>query len=143
MKYVFVLMAIVIASTVAWSQTSVVYPECAVPKQKQADVGAEYVPGVDVNGVQVVPADVNGAAPSAVIPSPMVVPVTVDLAERIGISAEGVEMRGNVGFLEIYPDGSVFYNGQDLTQKINDSCGKRDILPPAPDDGQKRPDTIE
>lgn len=143
MKYMIVLASVLIISTIAWSTSAAVYPECKVPKKKQADISADYVPGVDVNGVQVTPADINGALQSPVLPSPMVVPVTVDLAERVGISAEGVEMRGNVGFLEVYPDGRVLYNGQDLTQKINETCGARDIPESAPDDGQGSPDTIE
>lgn len=124
MKHLLTLMATLVIAQPALAQTYIA-PECAVlhqAYQRQADKGPDYVAGVDARGRPVVPAEGGAAPASAFVPNPLVVPVTVDLAKRAGIMAHGLEMSGTLGFLEIFADGRVLYNGQDLTQKVNDAC---------------------
>ncbi len=51
------------------------------------------------------------------------IPITIDLAERYDITIpEGADFDANFGFIEIDADGSVFYNGEDISGNIEDKC---------------------
>lgn len=100
-------------------------PECRVLPDHKPSHDVEYRPGVDVHGKAVVPADIN-APLSGLAGRPVVVPLTVDLAQRLqGVSRPDIGMEGTLGFLEIYPDGRVTYDGQDLTSQVHVLCGKK------------------
>ena len=124
-------------TTGAYAQTALP-PECVAVRQ--ADKGADYIPGVDVKGRAVVPADVGAGGASPFVPYPVIIPVTIDLAERVGLSVRGLELSGTMGFLEVFGDGRVLYNGQDLTQKVKNSCA---VGPATAPDGQPVEDAIE
>lgn len=86
-------------------------------------LSAVYRPGEDVHGNSVVPADLS--PPVKAIPDVIKIPVTLDLAGQ----AAGVEMKPEaLGGAEIYSDGRVVYNGQDISAQVLDLCG----LPPVP-----------
>lgn len=85
-------------------------------------VGADYVPGVDVNGNKVVPADLgqDGAYPNL---NPITIPIQIDLMQRYGLDLPlGAEMKPEVANLNIYADGRVEYNGQDISPQIKTMC---------------------
>lgn len=83
--------------------------------------GAEYVPGLDVHGKAVVPADLNATVPN--LPDVINIPMTVDMAERVQQQLpEGLELDAGLGMIEIYRDGQVIYNGVDLTALSQDIC---------------------
>lgn len=87
--------------------------------------GADYVPGVDVHGKSVVSADLSGASPPLL--DPTVIPVEIDLVTRYGLSVPvSVELAPGVARFEIFSDGRVIYNGQDLTQRIEAFCSEPD-----------------
>jgi len=93
--------------------------------EERADVaGANYVPGVDVDGKPVVSADVSGD--HQVMPLQVVrIPLEMDLAQRFGLSLpEGLEMKPNLGMLNIYQDGRVTFDGQDLTTQVEQFCSQ-------------------
>ncbi len=105
--------------------------------------GAEYVPGVDVHGKSVVPAD--AASASGFMNNPIVIPITIDLAQRYGLALpSGVELKPDVASLKIYDDGRIAYNDQDITKKVVTSCDKPDETTPPPviSDGQKAADAV-
>ena len=100
-----------------------------LPNHKpSADVA--FKPGVDVNGKAVVSADL--APPAKAMPEKVVVPMTVDMAQYMNMAdrlPEGMELDANLGSMEIYPDGQVLYNGQDITSNANTACGgKKDNI---------------
>jgi len=77
-----------------------------------ADV--EYKPGVDVRGRPVAPADLPGSTGSAPIDR-FDIPVTLDLAKRMGLRAPTGGLRGDaqIGWLTL--DGNrLFFNGQPI-----------------------------
>ena len=90
--------------------------------------GADYVPGVDVSGKPVVPADMNGL--DGGMPDVVNVPITLYLAERFNLNlADGISLEPNVGALQIRKDGSVSFNGQDVTQRAYSVCAKDVRIP--------------
>lgn len=93
---------------------------CKLLAQHTASPGAAYQPGVDVHGKPVVPADVN-AAPS-MVPDVIRIPMTVDLAQRLGTVPTGMELKANTGMVEIHKDGKVIFNGQDMTTQSVAVC---------------------
>jgi hypothetical protein len=122
-------------------------PECRILPDHRAANDVTYQPGVDVRGKAVVPADIN-AAPVGLGKETVVVPLTVDLAQKLqNQNIEGLELKGTLGFLEIAPSGRVTYNGQDLTSQVHALCGEKPgetaPLPPSKPDRQTAPDVIE
>ena len=80
-----------------------------------------YQAGVDVNGNAVAPADI-ASVPSS-IPDYIEVPMTIDLAQKLGAAPAGAEMALPVANLKLYKDGRVEYNGQDITSNAGALCG--------------------
>jgi len=110
---------LVSATTAATAQITVEITEqdCSQLVQHVASADVAYQPGVDVNGNAVAPADLNGPQQ---IPAPDVIsfPLTLDLADRLGISlGDGVDIlaRPVIGDVAITSDGRVFFNGKPLT----------------------------
>lgn len=96
----------------------------AVPMKsmKNADIGAEYVAGKDVHGKDVVPADLNGVNP---YPSVMI-PITINLAQKFGLNLlNGVELKPEVGQIEIFQDGRIRFNGEDILKRVQEHCETR------------------
>jgi len=83
--------------------------------------GAAYVPGVDVRGRPVVPAD-HGAPVPAI---PVVrVPLSVDIAQLAGPDLLAyVYKSGYAAMIEIHPDGRVLLDGQDISPDLYAVCG--------------------
>lgn len=85
--------------------------------------GVAYQPGVDVRGNPVPPADLN--APPADNFDKISVPITIDLAERLGQNLPvGAKLETNLGTIDVYRDGRVIYNGRDLSEAVKAACGQ-------------------
>ena len=75
--------------------------------------GVAFQPGVDVHGKPVVPADMDSSLHGEITPPDILeIPLTVDLAERLGITVPGLQMDAPIGLLKIHKDGHVDFNGQ-------------------------------
>lgn len=86
-------------------------------------VGADYVAGVDVDGNKVLPADLGQGAGAYPQLNPISIPVQIDLMQRYGLDLPlGAEMKPEVANLNIYADGRVEYNGQDISPQIKTMC---------------------
>lgn len=97
-------------------------PYCRLLPQHKPEAGVEYVPGVDVHGRPVVPADLNSSI--NVVEKDIVIPIEVDLAEHFGrVFPGGVELKPGVGAMTIHPDGRVSYGEQDITPEAYVLCG--------------------
>lgn len=126
---------------------------CAVQAQKLSQTkvtSAEYVPGVDVNGKSVVPADVGGNQ-NSLLPDPLELPITLDVAARYGINLPlGAEIKPRVAVVRIYKDGRIVFDGRDISQKIASDCDNTDLKvketisepEKAKSDGQKPADAV-
>lgn len=89
-----------------------------------AAVPATYQPGVDVNGNPVVSAD-GGAAPVVGAPGSVRIPVTVELAQQLGaVVPAGVALDAPVGVVNIAGNGTVSFNGQDITAQTAALCAQ-------------------
>jgi hypothetical protein len=91
-----------------------------------------YHAGIDAQGNAVAPADLNPSAGTPV-PDYVEVPMTIDLAKRMGITQPGAEMQMPVANLKLYKDGKVEYNGQDISSNASTMCGvgKKSAVQPA------------
>ncbi len=96
---------------------------CKFLPVKEHFVSADYVPGVDVKGNPVVPADVKAQANEYV--DVIRIPVTVDMAQNLTQALpQGTEMNAAVAMVEIYKNSRVMMNGQDVTSAAYNHCGK-------------------
>lgn len=87
--------------------------------QPEADV--THIPDADVHhgGVAVM----NNVIPSEKI----TIPITIDALERAGIViAEGVEANALISTLDIYMNGRVLYNGQEITSQLDQACKQKE-----------------
>lgn len=146
MRYFFCLLILMSVPRFAYAQENKIAPECRSLTAHKADVGVDYKPGVDVKGRPVVPADINAAVID--VPDMMVVPLSIDLAKRLpSASAKGVDMAGTAGFLEVWKNGRITYNGQDVTPQVYLLCGQKmpeNLAPAKPvEDGQTPADVIK
>lgn len=111
-------------SVSSWAQDEALPKECLTLKEHKPAMGVIYQPGVDVRGNPVVPADMN--APVINVPDVMTIPLSVDLAKRLpSAAAKGMDMKGTTGFLMVYKDGRVTYDGQDVTSQVYLICGHK------------------
>lgn len=86
------------------------------------EAGANFVPGVDVNGNPVAPADIEDSGGGQGIYDPVVIPITVDLSSRYAGKTSGLNLEPEVSWLEIYSDGRVLFNGEDIGPDIRTRC---------------------
>lgn len=88
--------------------------ECAhiVDHHPAADVA--YVPGRDVDGNAVTPADIDGGA-ALRMPSEIEIAIKIDLNDRLGLptGATGYNAEAEIGVVR-YRDGEMTFNGQPL-----------------------------
>ena len=92
---------------------------CASLGGASAVPGADYRPGVDVNGDAVAPADLPSGAPHAAGNFP--IDVGVFLQKRYGVSANSPLLRGKaaVGVVALR-DGRVYFNGEPIGDNERD-----------------------
>lgn len=94
---------------------------CRTYTQYLEPPGVAYVPGTDVNGNQVTPADIYPAPPLPVA-DPIIIPLTIDLAQRYDLDTDGVDLDYMQGVLEVFKDGRVYYNGQQVGEENLTAC---------------------
>ena len=75
-----------------------------------------YEEGVDAYGHSVTPADLNST--NNIEPEQFVIPVTIDLGERLGIDHKGVKEEAIIGILSIF-QGIVHFNDRPLSDYQN------------------------
>ncbi|MBI4031438.1 MAG: hypothetical protein HY370_07145 [Proteobacteria bacterium] len=111
---------------------------CQFWKHINAAPPAAYQPGVDVRGNPVAPADIN-ASSSSFLPSRITFPVNVDLAQALNLPLPaGTQFDANMGMIEVYTDGRVLYNGQDMSAQTQAFCAGD----PVPQAAKKEPETL-
>lgn len=103
-----------VAAAPAYAETATKDSDLALCKLRSQHLASAYQPGVDVKGNAVVAADVNVAPATAL--DVVRIPMTVDLAQRLGSVPAGAEMKAATGMIEIYKDGRVTFNGQDMSE---------------------------
>ncbi len=131
MKHIVFLFAFLMSAPV-WAQETLP-PECRMIVNHVPDADVSYQEGVDVRGKPVAPADLNANPMMDIGKSSIYVPLTVDLAQRMGGLGNGVQMEGTLGFLEISPSGTVKYNDRDITGDVQAACAEASHGQPAKD----------
>lgn len=87
--------------------------DCARLVAHRPAANVTYQPGVDVRGEAVAPADLNGAAID--LPDVLVIDLTVDLADRLGIPADPDNFQADLdlGTVELRGDRA-YFDGEPL-----------------------------
>jgi hypothetical protein len=122
---IIILMVFLMPAHAAHAQSVVIINEadCDRLVAHVAAPGVAYTPGVDVNGRAVAPADLNGA-PDIRVPDVITIPVTIDLATRLGIPVSFLA-RPTVGEVQVSRDGRASFNGEPLTSEAEHELAKR------------------
>lgn len=82
-----------------------------------------YKPGLDVHGKDVAPADVKQTLNN--VPDPIVIPIEIDILKRFNINVPAdMKMDAAAGMVEIYQDGRVVYNEQDISKNALALCSE-------------------
>ena len=90
----------------------------------------EHVPDDDVNykpgREDVVPADVDGGVAQPVF-DPISIPVQIELLEYMDIDVpDGIDLEPYVAQVDVFQDGRVLYNGQDISKQTVVLCSDAD-----------------
>lgn len=85
-------------------------------------VGADYVPGVDVDGNAVAPADIGASFEP--LQYPMRIPIELDIVRFMGLDVpDGVNAdEASLAYIDLFKDGRLEYNGVDITDKVAKDC---------------------
>ena len=87
--------------------------------------GAAYKPGVSASGKDVTPAEGDQQVKQE-IHEVVAVPLTVDLARRMGIDTpEGVKLEKQLGTLRIDRKGTIRFQDDDITDKARQLCNRQ------------------
>ena len=97
-------------------------PLCKVVANHAPRSDVAYQAGVDAYGNAVVPADLN--ASGFQVPNVIKVPLNIDLAKRMAVLVDGIQLEAPLGMIEIHQDGRVRYNDQDWTAPVKTLCGQ-------------------
>ncbi len=95
-----------------------------------ASGGAEYRSGVDAYGEAVASADIN--APVKALTYPIKIPVELDLLRFLDLDIPASAKNAlnidevNIVHFELFEDGRIEYNGQDLSDQVSQSCDEED-----------------
>lgn len=77
----------------------------------------DFVPGQGTGGRMVQPADLDNQGQQMardIANAPIIIPVTVDLADKLGISQGMLDMDGNIGVLQ-YRSGQFYFNDRQIS----------------------------
>lgn len=135
---IFIFLALIFFPAPAYAQSS--EPLCQFWSMHKPSTDAAYKPGVDVHGKPVVPADINVQMPS-LPPSRITFPITVDMARQFNIPVpEGTKMDTDMGMIDVYTDGKILYNGQDMSAQAAALCAEK---PAAAEVKQTEPEPLK
>ncbi|PJB72982.1 MAG: hypothetical protein CO093_01780 [Alphaproteobacteria bacterium CG_4_9_14_3_um_filter_47_13] len=97
---------------------------CQLLPAGQTVPGVNYVPGVDVHGNAVVPADTNRLIREHV--DVIRIPVQMDLAWNLQQQLpQGTKLDATLAMIDIYKGGRVEISGMDVTEAAYTLCGKQ------------------
>jgi len=131
MHLIFIVLLMIASTHVkahAQEKEGVMNPEnsalCRLLDKQSAVKGAIYQPRVDEKGKPVMPADVAGVSTFG-MPDVITIPLDVSLQNRLRALKEfGFDADTNLGVAEIYSDGKVSVNGQDVSSQTGILCAK-------------------
>lgn len=143
MRFFFVLVVMSLSAPVFAGEVRV----SSIKAEKGDDFCQKLVPHVPEKGVNyrtdlenVVPADTEGWIKRPVA-EPIRIPVEIELLDRLDLgnieNIPGIDLEPEVAAVEVYQDGRVLYNGQDISQQVKRKCGA-----PVPEELDITPDVI-
>lgn len=133
MKRFILIFAVMAVPASAAAQDIVVRTQCEIlPAEIAKDIeGADYVPGVDVNGNPVAPADLGNNFNN--VNYPIDIPIEIDVLEMLNAKpdmeganaiANAIKIDPDVAHIKLFQDGRTTYNDQDITDHVIYTCGE-------------------
>lgn len=116
-----------IGAATAQATVQISEQDCSQLARHVAANDVAYQPGVDVSGNAVAPADLEGSG-QITMPETVIIPLTLDLASRLGIPPEGNAdylARPVIGDVAIGADGRVTFNGMPLTSEAQHELAQK------------------
>ena len=105
--------AMAFGATAAWADPQIVVSrrDCARLVAHEPTDDVAYTPGIDVRGRWVAPPEVDDQR-RLDLPDTIVIPITVDLEERLGIGEDGrFEAEAHIGVVAVR-EGKAYFNGE-------------------------------
>ena len=122
-------MFLILMPLTALAQDITIEHFCEAQVEHVPDAGVNYDPDADFKDKKVAPADLNRVLNSLV--DPIEIPINIDVIEWLGQPQQpGVEIEPEVAHIDLYKDGRIEYNGQDITGRVSYICN--DGQPPEP-----------
>ncbi len=125
MRHLLVLAVLFSPSAAIAEEAASVIEFCQQLASHTPDDDVNFKPGQD----DVVPADLNGALAVPVL-NPIRIPVRAPIEEYLsGSAADILSDTGEppiAAFIDVYQDGRVLYNGQDISQQTQTLCADAD-----------------
>lgn len=140
MRVAVCMVSLILLPALAEARPAVVSPaNCRLLAAHVASADTAYQPGVDVRGRPVAPADLAGS-PRMRLPDHIVVPITVELDDRLGIPPAGdaaFTAEARIGTVVVDSQGHAALDGQPLTDaqtlRLRAACAE---APGPPSTGQ-------
>jgi hypothetical protein len=107
------------------AEVTITRDDCARLVEHVPAPDVAYRPGVDAYGREVVPADLNGAAPIEA-PETLHIPIEIDLLDRFGIPANPALYESDLPIGEVvYRNGRFRFNDQPLQNETAAELSRR------------------
>ncbi len=118
---------------------------CGQLARYAADSNAEYKPGVDADGNAVAPADLNHVIRSDIYP--IEIPVEIKALKLMDLKIDpkleaAIDSQTKVAHMMVYEDGSVEYNGEDISDRVSHRCLDSEEESAAKPDRQSAKDVV-
>lgn len=121
--FIFIVLSMIICPAYAQQvELKMPCPDIVVNKQIS---GAEYQAGIDVHGKPVAPADLKSAFKD--LNYPIRIPVELDVINFLDLNVPGALTLGQAqgvvpAYFDVFEDGRVEFNGQDISSSVAQSC---------------------
>jgi hypothetical protein len=118
---------------------------CAKMADLQSNGDADYVPNKDVHGRAVAPADLDSGSPPVNLSDTVTVAIGTDTLRQLNLPSNiPYTPYTNLGNVTVKKDGSVYFNGQRLTQPQRQGlCNDKPATPPNASDAGQSPSSSD
>ena len=94
--------------------------DCALIKQLSSTL---HTPSSGIHHQPSAGVEHNSSGQAIKMPEPFTIPLTIDVFENMGLDLpEGIGGEGHIGNIDIYMDGRILFNGENISDKMHTLC---------------------